>query len=134
MLEPEVSLPLEGLRILVVEDNYVLAESMRWALEGLGATVAGPVPTSARALDLLAEDSIDAAILDIDLQGRSSAPVAELLRVRECPFLFLTGYESASLLPKEFHDVRCLSKPVDPEDLASTLLEQVRSLESRRED
>ncbi|MCP3918341.1 MAG: response regulator [bacterium] len=122
--------PLKGLRILVVEDNYVLAESMRWALEGLGCQVVGPAPTSRKAFDLIDAGTVDVAILDIDLQGKSSAPVAERLRAEGRPFLFLTGYESAALLPPEFHNARCLSKPVDPEVLASSLLEEVRALEN----
>ena len=122
MTEPSDTPPLAGRRVLVVEDNFVLAESMRWALESLGAAVVGPAPTSRRALELLEEGGVHAAILDIDLQGKSSAPVAEHLREIGLPFLFLTGYESASLLPEDLHGVRCLSKPVDPEDLAEALL------------
>lgn len=83
---------LTDLRILVVEDNYVLAESMRWALEGFGGNVVGPAPNSVRAFELLDEaDAVDAAILDIDLQGKSSAPIADRLRAAGVPFLFLTG-------------------------------------------
>lgn len=108
-------------RILVVEDNFVLAESMRFSLEELGCTVVGPAPTAARALELLALGPVDAAVLDIDLRGRSSAPVAEELARRGTPFVFLTGYESAALLPEAFHSWTRLSKPVDPEELARTL-------------
>lgn len=119
-------LTLDGLRVLVVEDNFVLAESMRWALQGMGCAVVGPAPTSERALELMDEEGVDVAILDIDLQGVSSIPVAERLRSLGRPFLFLTGYESTSLLPDELHDVRCLSKPVDPEVLADNLLAELR--------
>ena len=129
---PEHLLPLQHLRILVVEDNYVLAESMRWALEGLGCEVVGPAPSSSKAFELIEADMVDAAILDIDLQGKSSAPVAQRLRDKGRPFLFLTGYESAAVLPSEFHDVRCLNKPVDPEALAATLLEEVEAFQASR--
>lgn len=108
-------------RILVVEDNFVLAESMRFALEELGCTVVGPAPTSSVALQLLASGPVDAAILDIDLRGTSSAAVAEELARRGTPFVFLTGYESAALLPETFHSRTRLSKPVDPEELVRTL-------------
>ena len=117
---------LRGLRVLVVEDNYVLAESMKWALEGLGCDVVGPAPTSERALELLSDLVVDAAILDIDLKGKSSAPVAEHLLDAGLPFLFLTGYESAALLPESLHERRCLNKPVDPEALATALADEVR--------
>ncbi|MEE8468273.1 MAG: response regulator, partial [Planctomycetota bacterium] len=107
-------LSLDGLRVLVVEDNYVLAESMRWALQGLGCEVVGPVPTAEKALELMTAAKIDAAILDIDLQGLSSTPIARKLGELGLPFLFLTGYESVALLPEDLHEVRCLTKPVEP--------------------
>lgn len=119
-------LSLDGLKVLVVEDNYVLAESMRWALSGLGCEVVGPVPTSEKALELMGTAKIDAAILDIDLQGQSSTPIARRLGELGLPFLFLTGYESVALLPEDLHEVRCLTKPVDPNVLARALLEQMK--------
>jgi len=115
------SSPLSGRSVLVLEDNFVLAESMRFALEELGCRVVGPAPTAARALELVAEGLPDVAVLDIDLQGKSSAPVAEVLVARGVPFLFLTGYESAALLPAKFQSWTRLSKPVDPEELARAL-------------
>ncbi|MEZ6016689.1 MAG: response regulator [Planctomycetota bacterium] len=117
--------PLSDRRILVVEDNFVLAESMRFALEEFGCTVVGPAPTSERALQLLAREAVDGAVLDIDLQGKSSAPVAEELTRRQTPFVFLTGYESAALLPEKFHSWTRLSKPVDPEELARVLAHEI---------
>ena len=124
-------LSLEGLKVLVVEDNYVLAESMRWALQGLGCEVIGPVPTSQKALELMDAATIDVAILDIDLQGLSSTPIARKLGDLGLPFLFLTGYESVALLPDDLHEVRCLTKPVDPDDLAQAILEQMRENDAR---
>jgi CheY-like chemotaxis protein len=118
-------------RILVVEDNYVLAESMRFALEELGCTVVGPAPTAARALELLTSGPIDAAVLDIDLRGVSSAPVAEELARRGTPFVFLSGYESAALLPATFHSWTRLSKPVDPEELVRTLATELARCATR---
>lgn len=124
-MKPQELEALRGLRVLVVEDNYVLAESMRWALEGFGCDVVGPVPSSERALDLLADLVVDAAILDIDLQGKSSAPVAEHLLEAGLPFLFLTGFESTAQLPESLHERPCLNKPVDPDVLANALAAEV---------
>ena len=118
MSEPS---PLAGRRVLVVEDNFALAESMRFALEGLGCTVVGPAPTCERALDLIDSQGPECAVLDIDLQGKSSGPVAERLVEDGTPFVFLTGYEDASLLPEAFHAWTRLSKPVDPDELARIL-------------
>lgn len=123
---PDVLEVLRQRRVLVVEDNFVLAESMRWALEGFGCEVIGPASTSERALELLEETGATAAILDIDLKGKSSAPVAEHLVSLGLPFLFLTGYESADLLPPSLHGCRCLNKPVDPEVLATALADEIR--------
>tara|TARA_R110002126_G_scaffold6119_18_gene32338 strand:- start:29971 stop:30369 length:399 start_codon:yes stop_codon:yes gene_type:complete len=130
-MKPKTQQPdLAGLRVLVVEDNYVLAESMRWALEGYGSVVVGPAPNTARAFELLESSEVDGAILDIDLQGKSSAPIADRLRAAGVPFLFLTGYDGAILLPQHLHDVICLSKPVDPDTLAGTLLETMHPPDS----
>ncbi len=116
---------LQDLRVLIVEDNYILAESIQWALGGMGCRVVGPAPTSERALSLLATHEVDAAVLDIDLRGCSSVPVAEYLRSQGIPFLFLTGYDSATVLPEAFHGQRCLNKPVDPEEVADALSQEV---------
>jgi CheY-like chemotaxis protein len=74
---------LHGRRILVVEDEYMVAEDLRVELESMGAEVLGPVPSVARALALLARTSeIDAAILDVNLGSEMVFPVAEALRER----------------------------------------------------
>lgn len=118
-------LPLAGLNVLVVEDNFVLADSMRFALESFGCGVVGPAANSARALELIASHDVDIAILDVDLFGKSSAPVAKELERRGCPYFFLTGYENTARLPSHLHSVRCMRKPVDPEHLTATLLEEL---------
>ncbi len=87
---------LDGLRVLVVEDLAMLAWQVREVLEGAGAQVAGPAPSVARALGLLAEREVDAAVLDMNLDGESSIPVADALAALGVPFLFLTGYGSGA--------------------------------------
>ncbi len=124
-MHPDELGALRGLCVLLVEDNYVLAQSMKWALESLGCEVMGPAPSSNQALELLADGLPDAAILDIDLRGESSAPVAEYLQNVGLPFLFLTGYESAAVLPDSLHGRACLNKPVDPDVLAIALAAEV---------
>ena len=121
------SSPLAGRRVLVVEDNFVLAESMRFALEGLGCVLVGPAPNCERALALIEGEDPECAVLDIDLQGKSSAPIAERLVERGTPFVFLTGYEDASLLPEVFHSWTRLSKPVDPDELVRILADKLES-------
>lgn len=105
--------PLRGRRVLVVEDEYMLAEDLREGLEQQGAEVAGPVSTVAEALELLGQEPApDFAILDINLQGETVYPVAVALRARGIPFLFATGYE-AWAIPEAYADVPRAEKPLD---------------------
>jgi hypothetical protein len=83
--------------------------------------VVGPVPTVARALDLLERDRVDFAILDVNLGRKRSAPVAEALRVRGVPFALATGYEGRKLPEKAFRDAQHLGKPIDFHLLAETI-------------
>lgn len=99
-------------RILVVEDEYLLAYDLRRDLEAADAQVLGPVATVAGALRLLDGASLpDAAVLDVNLGGDKVFPLARTLRSRGVPFVFVTGFE-AWALPREFADVPCYEKPV----------------------
>ncbi len=109
---------LEGLRLLVVEDEYLIASDLLMALENAGARVFGPVSDVERAMEVVGESGIDldAAILDINLGGELVYPAARILRERGMPFLFVTGYTFSSL-PREFAAAPCLAKPVDETQL-----------------
>jgi CheY-like chemotaxis protein len=109
---------LEGRRILVVEDEYYLADDIVRALRGRGAEVVGPVATVLQAERLLGEGGLDCAILDINLRGEMAYPVADRLADAGIPFLFATGYGSESI-PERFRAIPQLQKPVDPELLVS---------------
>jgi CheY-like chemotaxis protein len=108
-------------RLLIVEDEYLLAEVLRRALEAAGATVIGPVASLGAAIatvDSVAD--IDAAVLDVNLAGQAVYPVAEKLLLRGVPFVFVTGYERAAI-PKYFARVPVLEKPVDVDILIRML-------------
>ena len=109
---------LQGLRVLVVEDDYVIALDLVRALDELGALVVGPVGTATEAVQLVGEHGaeIDAAILDVNLGSHTVYPVADALRDRAVPFVFATGYEAWSIPPAYSGVPRC-SKPVDPADV-----------------
>ena len=107
-------------RVLIVEDEYFLADDMAQALQKLGAQVIGPVPTPDKALALLTDKPVDAAILDINLKGRMVFPVADALREQGIPFVFATGYDAAAV-PETYKDVPRWEKPFDPAALASAL-------------
>ena len=121
MPDPLTASALRGRRILVVEDEYMMAEDLRYDLEEAGDQVIGPVPSVADALRLLAtEMSIDAAILDVNLRGEKAYPVADVLRERTIPFVLATGYEQWAL-PEAYKDVPRCDKPVDLRHLARAL-------------
>ena len=113
---------LNGRRILVVEDEALVAMLVEDALADAGATVIGPAATVAEALALLEREAQvpHAAVLDLNLAGETSTPVADVLAARGVPFVVATGY-GASGLPAGHADVPVLAKPYDPDDLTSTL-------------
>ncbi|WP_205289414.1 hypothetical protein [Lysobacter sp. TY2-98] len=103
-------------RLLVVEDEYFVADEMRRDLEALGASVLGPVGSVARAIALVDDQNeIDGAILDINLGGETVFPVAAALEARRIPFVFWTAYETWTL-PSEFRDRPRLAKPASAEE------------------
>ncbi|MGF7147269.1 DNA-binding response OmpR family regulator [Sphingomonas zeicaulis] len=104
---------LDGRRILVVEDEYMLAAELRTALMEVNAVVLGPVGTVDATLDLLRSDPhVDGAILDVNLHGEPVYPAADELVARGVPFVFATGYD-ASVIPKRFAHVLSCDKPIN---------------------
>jgi CheY-like chemotaxis protein len=118
--EPESTKMLTACSILVVEDEYIIAEGIVDALERAGASVIGPVPSLAEAMALVLADGIDGAVLDINLRGELVYPVANALLERGVPFLFATGYD-AGAIPASYDQVPRREKPVPPSDLARVL-------------
>ena len=100
---------LAGKRILVVEDQYLIASDLRRALEGAAAIVVGPAGTAERGLALV-EEALDAAVLDVNLRGGTSLEIAERLAQRTIPYMFLTGKDGWAL-PEVVRDVPCVLKP-----------------------
>lgn len=116
---------LEDRRVLVVEDEYFLADDLAHALTAFGAVVLGPVPTEEKALTLIESGPVDAAVLDINRRGRSVYALADLLRQRGVPFVFATGYDESSV-PPAYRDVPRWEKPFNPRNLAMALQGLVR--------
>ncbi|MES2987578.1 MAG: response regulator [Pseudomonadota bacterium] len=107
---------LNGLRVLVVEDEPVVAMCLEDILEELGCVTVGPANRLSEGLKL-AEGELDAAILDINLGGERSNSIAELLRSRGVPFAFASGYGSA---PEGF-GAPMIEKPYRTADIARAL-------------
>ena len=107
---------LTGKRVLVVEDEPMIAFDITIGLEEAGAEVLGPAGTTVEALEIAASAEFDAALLDGNLQGKPVYEVAANLARRTIPFLFVTGYGREDL-PAEFGHVTVLGKPFSRTDL-----------------
>jgi DNA-binding response OmpR family regulator len=103
-------------RILVVEDDIPVAALLAEILESVGWQVVGPVAQLALALDAAAREGVDAAVLDVDLGGRTVYPVAEVLDARRVPFVFVTAC-GREALPPVFCGRPHLGKPFAPAQL-----------------
>lgn len=126
-LQPVSSSPLAGHRVLVVEDEYFLADDIVRALQALGARVIGPYGELEDATRVLDNDgTIDAAVIDINLRSEMVFPLARVLRARNIPFVFATGYDRGTI-DAEFQDIRVWEKPVDLAAMARDLGKLIRS-------
>ena len=102
---------LRDCHVLVVEDEWLVAEELHSELAEAGAVIIGPVAGLQDALEVIRQEArIDGAILDINLQGELVFPVADLLIERGVPFVFTTGYDK-SVIPTRFERVVRCEKP-----------------------
>lgn len=117
---------LEGLKVLVVEDEFLVAMLIEEMLESAGCVVIGPIPRVPEALDAVDHDACDAAVLDINLAGERIDPVADALSKRNVPFMFVTGY-GATGLPGNYIDRPHICKPFKMAELLRTVSRLVNS-------
>ena len=108
-------------RVLVVEDEPLIAFYLEEMLAGIGCFVIGPAPTVARALDLLCQEEPDLAVLDVNLRRERATPVAEALRARNIPFALTTAYKRSDVPEEPFRDAPLLGKPLNQRLLQDTL-------------
>ena len=111
---------LEGVRVLVVEDEYFVAILIEEILEKAGCVVMGPIPRLPEALDAIDREAYDVAVLDVNLAGERINPVADALSERNVPFLFVTGY-GANSLPREYAQRPHICKPFRMAELLGVL-------------
>lgn len=111
---------LDGVRVLVVEDEFLIAMLLQDTLESAGCVVSGPIPRLAEALDAADGGTYDAAVLDVNLAGERVDPVAHALARRDIPFVFVTGY-GANTLPADYAHRPSLRKPFKMAELLDTL-------------
>ena len=115
-----MSAKLDGRRVLVVEDEMIVAWLLTDMLEDLGCRVVGPVTSVAQALEIIGLEALDAALVDVNLNGELSYPVADALTARSVPFLFSTGYDR-SRLREGYRDRPMLQKPYHLAELEQVL-------------
>jgi CheY-like chemotaxis protein len=107
-------------RVLVVEDEYLIRMLLEDMLADLGYAVAAAVGSIAEASELAANGEFGAAILDVNLDGNEIFPVADILKERGLPFVFVTGYGERTL-PERYRDHPTLQKPFEIDQLAAAL-------------
>jgi DNA-binding response OmpR family regulator len=107
-------------RILIVEDDALLALDIAEQLSAVGFKVVGPATSVASALRRISETGCDAAVLDVNLGRETGAPVALELKSRGIPFVVLSGY-SREQHPEAFQGALFLQKPARPDVLIATL-------------
>lgn len=108
----------DKVRVLIVEDEPIVAMCLEDILDALGCVPVGPAARLAEGLELAETETLDAAILDINLGGERSTSIAQLLRERAVPFAFASGYGNA---PDGFAGIAMIEKPYREADIARTL-------------
>lgn len=120
-IRPADSFVSGGPRVLVVEDEFLVAMFLEDILEELGCVVEGPAASVDAALALIEQNPPDAAILDVNLNGSPAYAVADALRARGIPFAFSSGYELGPEVAERYN-APCLRKPISREELESAFL------------
>jgi DNA-binding response OmpR family regulator len=111
---------LEGKRILVIEDEPLVAMDLESSLTAAGCDVVGPAGTIEEAKSLVADGHYDAALVDVNLAGHPVDEIAAALTQKNCPFAFVTGY-GREALPRGFRDAVVLGKPFGQEQLLAAI-------------
>jgi DNA-binding response OmpR family regulator len=117
---------LAGCRVLVVEDELLVAMLVETALEDENCIIVGPFGDLAEALEAARSEALDVAVLDVNLAGKMVFPVAEMLAERGVPFLLLSGYGEAALPSNRRHWPIC-AKPFNISNLVAELSRLVTS-------
>ena len=124
------SLPprLQNRRVLVVEDDFLIGDALTEVLEAQGAVVIGPIGWTFEALAVIGERApgFDIAVLDVDLHGERSYPIADALISRGIPFVFTTGYNAEAVEPAYRNHIR-YEKPLSGTALVAGLAAMIEA-------
>ena len=113
---------LSNRKVLVVEDEMMIAMLIEDMLDEFGCKLVGPATNVPRALELIGKETVDVAVLDLNLDGKDTYAIADALRQNNVPFIFATGYGSTGMRP-EYGDRPVLQKPFQAKDLETALAE-----------
>jgi two-component SAPR family response regulator len=122
---------LDGVRVLVVEDDFLVSLLFEDMLAAAGCVVLGPIPRLADALDAAAKEHCDVAVLDVNLAGEWVYPVATVLSERNVPVIFVTGYGYDSI-PREYAGQPRIAKPFSAQQLSRAISRVIRPGSSER--
>ena len=122
--DPETASPLSGARILVVEDEWVVLRLLEELLNEYGCEIVGPANRVAKANKIASVESLDGALLDLNVAGETVYAVAKTLRDRGIPFAFVTGY-APSWISEGYREHPALQKPIHPDKLKQVLATMV---------
>jgi CheY-like chemotaxis protein len=125
-IKEEPKPPGNALRVLVIEDSFMIVSTLELVFDSLGWTMVGPATRLPKALDLAKTESFDVALLDVNLDGEMSWVVAAELQAREIPFVLSTGYEIGKLLPEFLKGVKFIRKPYVLADLEASILGAIK--------
>jgi CheY-like chemotaxis protein len=125
-----MSNPLAGLRVMIVEDEFLIAMLLEDLLGELGCVLAGLASKPVQALELIESVPMDMAVLDVNLEGTDSFGIAAALRDKGIPFIFATGYGGSRVRP-EFSSYPVIQKPYRLEELSHALGRLVAQRASR---
>lgn len=117
---------LQGIRVLVVEDEAAISMLLEDMLLDFGCDVVGPAARLATALEMAGSESFDVAILDVNVAGEPIYPVAEAIAKRDLPLVFSTGYGGAGIR-EPFRDRPVVQKPFSQSDLKRTLIGAIKA-------
>jgi CheY-like chemotaxis protein len=112
--------PLNQTRVLIVEDESLLAMELEQVLQAEGYATIGPCNSLKLAAEVSRKETIDLAVLDINLNGEMVYPLADKLSAQGIPFILMTGYDTSNL-PERFQSASRVSKPFDPAALAEKI-------------